>query len=284
MSDKECKSCIGFIVLNSSLITTANSTQCAFQCDNGYYGYQGVCYGNFSFITSDCNPACSTCYQGLDTNCITCSDPNKFLYAGSCIDTCPLHYYPNDRVCFECNPSCSACVNETSIGCLNCTDLLFYEGQCLASCPFGTYVQNSSCVDCKPPCTSCRSLLLCDSCDEASFLIAKKEVCVSYDQCPNATYGDKDLHQCANCDISCSKCAGPTANDCLVCNRSLGYADKTTPGIGPCQKIVCSAGQYLLINIQEGKVLCMPCSPQCETCSSDAPTRCAKCKKQYLDF
>ena len=48
--------------------------------------------------------------------------------------------------------------------------------------------------------------------------------------------------------------------------------------------MVCSSGQYLLIKIEQRIALCMPCSPQCETCTSERPDRCTKCKKEYLEF
>lgn len=152
-------------------------------------------------------------------------------------------------------------------------------------CPFGTFLENLTCVNCQPPCSSCISLSQCMSCVSQTYLIASQDLCVQREQCPNATYGDDALGICAKCDISCTKCAGPTSSDCLSCNRSLGYADKTTAGPGPCQMIVCSQGQYLFINTSGGAAQCKPCqNPTCETCSSNNPARCTKCKKQYLEY
>ena len=186
----------------------------------------------------------------------------------------------------ECNPTCLACVNGTSIGCLNCTgSKLFYQGQCLDQCPIGTFQNGTTCVKCNPPCSSCANLVQCLTCVSKTYLIVSQAQCVVWDQCPGATYGDDTLGICAKCHISCTKCIGPSSSSCLACNRSLGYAEKSSPGAGPCQKMVCSQGEYLFINASGGPAQCRQCQNSlCETCSSDNPTRCTKCKKQYLEF
>ena len=182
----------------------------------------------------------------------------------------------------ECHPSCSACVNGSSLGCLNCSGTgLLYQGQCFSQCPSWTYPLGTTCEDCSIHCLTCRNSILCTSCDSETFLIIEQEQCVTADQCPIGTYGDELYHQCRNCDASCQTCLGPTSSDCLTCKISLGYAQKTTPGAGQCQKVVCSQGQYL--NISTTKATCLSCNPECDSCNSNYPTRCTKCKKQYIE-
>ena len=148
-------------------------------------------------------------------------------------------------------------------------------------CPSWTYPQDTTCTDCSIHCLTCRNSVNCLSCDSQTFLIVEAEKCVSRELCPIGTYGDELYRVCKKCDSSCLTCQGPSSSDCLTCNVSLGYTEKTTLGAGTCQKMVCSQGQYL--NLTSSKPTCLPCLSECETCNNLYPTRCTKCKKQYIE-
>lgn len=242
-----------------------------------------------------CHPVCSTCFLGLENTCQSCSDPSKVLFLTTCNDTCPLHYYSENRICLgnslyyflklECNPTCSACINGASTGCLNCTGgLLLFEGQCFDECPEGTFQVNTTCIKCTPPCLVCPNSQDCEQCDDPTYLLVPKASCVAKEWCPDGTYADDSIRQCVTCDPSCKTCMGPTAYDCLTCKTIIGYADKTTTGPGPCQKIICTDGQYLFINLTTTKSFCLQCQPRCQTCNSNFPIFCTKCKAEFLEF
>ena len=68
------------------------NNQCVNDCsetDNNKYNYKNECYENCpdgtynnENICEDCHPDCKTCEKAADiisTNCITCSNPEKFL-------------------------------------------------------------------------------------------------------------------------------------------------------------------------------------------------------------
>ena len=88
--------------------------------------------------------------------------------------------------------------------------------------------------------------------------------------------------ECIQCDSSCGTCIGPTANDCLNCDTDSGFLAKDTSSAGPCQLKTCSDGEYLGLNKKSNIKECLPCKPECQTCTSEYPEYCSKCKKIYL--
>lgn len=89
-----------------------------------------------------CNTCPSQCLQCVSlTNCSTCAD-GFYLYANTCIATCPNITYPDNSV-KKCQ-TCVGCVTCTSLSaCTSCvTNFYFYLSTCLASCPTGTFSTN----------------------------------------------------------------------------------------------------------------------------------------------
>lgn len=183
-----------------------------------------------------------------------------------------------------CNPTCDACSSGSNTGCINCTnDLFLYEGQCFNICPDGTYpTLNNTCDKCKSPCSTCIDLTDCKSCVSQLFLINSS--CVENYQCPNDTYADEDSGECVGCDSTCGTCIGPSGKDCLNCNIDVGFMTKDSSSAGVCQIKTCADGQYLGLNVKTGYKDCLPCQPECQTCTSDYPEYCTKCNKIYVSI
>lgn len=194
-----------------------------------------------------------------------------------------LSYIYNFHCIIECHPTCLECLDGTKAGCTKCTGNLFlYESECLNICPNGTFPLLNYCINCEPPCLTCTSEIECKSCIDNSFLLTGNSVCLARNQCPIGTYADDNLRLCANCHISCATCIGSSSTECISCKTILGYAEKLSSGPGECQKVICTQGQYLNISVKNA--ICLPCNPECITCSSESPTYCTTCKKEYLAF
>ena len=79
--------------------------ECVDNCSSTVYkyNYNNICYQNCpnrtynnNYICENCHNDCKTCEKPADdksTNCLSCSDPNKFLYLGNCV-YCNDGYYP----------------------------------------------------------------------------------------------------------------------------------------------------------------------------------------------
>ena len=76
--------------------------QCVDNCsetNNSLFNYKNECYedcpiGTYknNYICEDCHPDCKTCEKGADiinTNCLSCYDPDKYLNIGNCVSQCP---------------------------------------------------------------------------------------------------------------------------------------------------------------------------------------------------
>ncbi|XP_058024045.1 proprotein convertase subtilisin/kexin type 5-like, partial [Ahaetulla prasina] len=83
------------------------------------------------------------------------------------------------------------------------------------------------------------------------------------------------LGHCQFCDISCSKCIGPTSKDCIGCT----YANRVLDD-GRCV-VQCPRGKF------EFNKQCHSCHESCTDCSGSEPnecTSCAKDKKGHMRF
>ena len=77
-------------------------------------------------IFHNCSSKCQT-YNGiLDSNCLSCSDINNFLYKGKCYYQCPDKTYPDidnfgNRICKNCHQNCETCQSSGNNNYMNCS-------------------------------------------------------------------------------------------------------------------------------------------------------------------
>lgn len=76
--------------------------------------------------------------------------PGSFLYEDTCHQSCPQHFYGDERQCVPCHEDCLECSGPSADDCDLCADssLVLYDGQCLNECPAGTYYEKET-KDCK---------------------------------------------------------------------------------------------------------------------------------------
>ncbi|KAL7341960.1 insulin-like growth factor binding protein [Rhodotorula toruloides] len=123
---------------------------------------------------------------------------------------------------------------------------------------------------------STRAQLACSKCLPGSFLV--NGACV--DECPAGTMVSNDGTGCQACDSSCATCAHSTSF-CTSCASSTALVQNGTCITGPS----CPAGFFsspsfhsplLPSSPNTTAATCLPCHPDCATCS-DTPTTCLTC-------
>ncbi|EPQ50569.1 growth factor receptor domain-containing protein [Gloeophyllum trabeum ATCC 11539] len=280
-------------------------------CLNGQCGNNGQCTCNPGWTTADNGTACAKCAPGffLDSNgdcsvcelgCTSCADGNGDCLtcaSGFTIDandrtkciapqsttstgtTCPDGSFSNGTVCTPCSTECQTCKGPTSNDCIICGNGRYaLNGTCVPAdgngvCEGSSLIANNDkheCDSCPAKCTSCKipnfnvastvNQLQCTGCLPGSVLSNGK--CV--DSCPSGTFlSPTDNLTCTACDSSCSTCAG-SATFCLTCaNNQLASSGKC---IASCpSNTFSSSGQ------------CIPCHPDCATCSGASFNQCSSC-------
>ena len=116
---------------------------CDARCDHEYYFDGKNCI--------PCHPSCHTCNGIGNRNCTSCryrglhgnlEHETTYLYKGSCLPRCPLHYYgdPFKGVCEPCGKNCLRCESEGD-RCLICKSGYFLlptnPKDCVKKCPTG---------------------------------------------------------------------------------------------------------------------------------------------------
>lgn len=98
-----------------------------------------------------------------------------------------------------------------------------------------------------------------------------KHYCIR--ECPKHGWVlDTSRQKCIKCHPSCSRCIGPTANDCIACSKP----DTSLVGFS-CKK-ECPHGTFP--NRDTG--LCEKCHPTCQTCSGAGADTCLSCAKDLV--
>ena len=144
---------------------------------------------------------------------------------------------------------------------VDATCLLFFptlliKPVCLSECLYlfllsGNGIRN--CTKCVPP------------------FVLFKHYCIR--ECPKHGWVlDKNSQKCIECHASCSRCIGPTENDCIACSRH----DMSLVGFS-CKK-ECPHGTFP--NRLTG--VCERCHPRCETCSGPGEMHCKTCAKDLF--
>lgn len=162
---------------------------------------------------------------------------------GTCVLSCPVGFYSEDRderECERCHFSCQSCVGR-------------HSGQCV-TCKAGFFRQGSSCVEhCSERSAArrdARRLLIC------SRLTSPP---------PFSHFGNTMTMECDLCDPSCNQCWGRGNRKCLSCRKEFILVKKW----GQCLQS-CPTGFYL----EERSRTCRKCHPTCKTCSGkDNPSQ-----------
>ena len=155
------------------------------------------------------------------------------------------------------------------------------QTDCLWPCNFDQYLQGAVCTPCNAACSnsvcrrgsdcsmcissfcaSCQNYLTCSSCPvnaELNYL----SIC----ECKDGYYLDSSSQICTACNAFCSRCTGPTLNDCICSDNSYleGY------------QCICNFG-YALNN-----TLCLSCDYRCLTCSALNYYSCLSCSSYLVE-
>ncbi|CDW72275.1 fu domain containing protein [Stylonychia lemnae] len=184
----------------------------------------------FTFIVRHYN-ACEECKQGF------------YFYFNECLDSCFPGTYADDvaKICRKCPQECVYCSGpDRKSQCSRCHfGYFFYNNGCWKTCPDGLYGDKYE--ECHRFCTTCYgpSYSNCFSCQKEYSKNEKNQVAMmgyllvgtecKVPKCKDKQYFEwfpyliKGHHsgQCQDCHLTCKKCLGPNANDCLQC--ILGY-------------------------------------------------------------
>lgn len=87
-------------------------------CNFGYYDQNPSNIENT--ICRQCHPSCATCKGSLDSDCLTCIDPEAIFQAGKCVSNpnCPRGFFNSTSGCKKCNEYCAKCKDENQ--CTEC--------------------------------------------------------------------------------------------------------------------------------------------------------------------
>jgi proprotein convertase subtilisin/kexin type 5 len=163
-----------------------------------------------------CDPSCSTCIEGLATDCLTCSLPRVLKDAAQpteCLDPCPTQFFSGPTMCMACHGTCNECTGVTVNDCLGCFggQVIFgpTPGICEDVCTSTQFKVGISCFPCDLSCKTCSSggLTGCTSCNAPDALFGNLiGQCVPV--CPGGTYQNGTL--CIDCHPLCDTCSGAT--------------------------------------------------------------------------
>ncbi|AWP07675.1 putative extracellular matrix protein FRAS1 [Scophthalmus maximus] len=251
---QECVSC-------SDPAALLKDGECVPDCGGGFYSQEGICYA--------CDASCASCFPD-NAGCMSCP-PGTALHRGKCLAQCPARHYPDDHSrCRGCHGSCASCLGPSVSQCSQCPDgLLLHQGQCVEACGEGLYAQDDTCQNCHPSCRSCvgplaSDCLRCLKPEEALLPQSaplRRGVCAA--GCPARSFLD-DAQTCRACHPSCSRCTGPSADNCTSCPSPSGLHE------GRCDAS-CARGFFL----RDGQ--CQACHPSCQSCSGPSQADCTSC-------
>ena len=157
-------------------------------------------------------------------------------------------------MCPACEASCVTCSGGTASDCTSCAAGKYLNGgvcsTCL-SCAAGTYqatactaTANAVCTACDASCATCNgpSATSCTSCGTGKYLDGG--VCNTCSSCVADTYQAAACTAtantvCADCDVSCATCTGPSATHCTYCAAGRYKRDNQCVS---CR--TCAAGTY----------------------------------------
>ncbi|GAA5910215.1 uncharacterized protein JCM6883_001115 [Sporobolomyces salmoneus] len=300
---------------NAGWTKASNGTQCA-ACSPGYYlASSGDCLACDPSCSECSSPSgtCQTCQSGLQplsSSSTACTTATTALSNGTFI-TCPSRTFfsSSSNDCVSCNSMCETCYKEGSDGCLECREPnVLLEGVCVAmdektgvcdgrssrltngakGAAGWVYDNQKKVCDALPAqcskggissfsTSSTREDLTCSSCVPGSFLVDGD----CSDECPVGTTASKDGTTCEACDSTCSTCAPSLTSYCTSCDSSHLLLNGTCISSSTCPTGYFLSPSYtspLFVSTSNSTTsACLPCHPDCETCSSTDPTVCLTC-------
>lgn len=184
--------CCSLLCLGCQNLDTDN--QCT--TENGYYYFEGR--------RRRCDAACSTCFGGYLSNCLSCSNLIQNLVYEKFECVCEQGYYYNqdEEACVNrCHNKCEYCKKYYD----SCTVCKFasprdIENDC--ECLDGYYEKSDDCWQCNPKCATCENAKECLDCAEKR----SGEKC----ECDERYY--EEDYQCKACHYSCRNCYGKEVN------------------------------------------------------------------------
>jgi len=236
-----------------------------------------------------CPTGCSDCNEN---HCNKCDNEKGFkMQNGICVQNCQVGYYEKvievkgvkTTVCLRCSDTnCEKCDAEKCSKCSSDAIEYIIDGYltCVNECPEKTYLDTAEkkCKQCSNNCKNCTSDQNCKEC-VSDYILLDSKTCV--EECPegltlvnnNQTNGISVCEKCT--DANCLVCHMNDPSKCAVCkspdeNGNILILDQLTLTCKVAEE--CKDG--LFRDIETGD--CLPCKPECPTCS-DIET-CLSCK------
>jgi len=231
---KTCSSC------TENCVTCYNTSYCT-ECAKGTY---------LDFDTK-------TCFKVTQPNCVAVHPTGKckICYSNSTYDN-------TINGCIECSKKYDGCQTCTSTECKSCKSGFFFDKNITACvkcntkipycatcategicdlCEDGYYwdAGRNSCTKCMKGCKLCGSSTSCESCENnyrylnisfCSPCPSGCEICSGTkfcDKCNEGYYADSLVNSCDKCHGLCSKCFGPTMNNCTICIENATLSSNT---------------------------------------------------------
>ncbi len=175
----------------------------------------------------------------------------------------------------ECKGGCSGGTGPNK--CLGCQHHML-DSYCVPYCPKEGFYEaaDKSCQPCSSSCEKCygpRSdqCLSCHPNSNNKLFLSSTGTCVS--DCPKGWRPDGEGTSCQPCPVNCANCNAD--NECDNCDQGL-FLTRGSSSRKMCVA-TCPEGEY-------GDLLsksCKPCHKDCETCTGNLATQCAKCKEEH---
>ena len=251
----DCTGCAAGKYLDGGVCKTCSS------CADGTY-QATACTATANTVCPACEASCVTCSGGTASNCTSCA-AGKYLNGGVCSTclSCGAGTYQAtactataNTVCPACEASCATCSGGTASDCTSCAAGKYLNGGVCSTCLIcaaGTYqatactaTANAVCTACDASCATCNgpSATSCTSCGTGKYLDGG--VCNTCSSCVADTYQAAACTAtantvCADCDVSCATCTGPSATHCTYCAAGRYKRDNQCVS---CR--TCAAGTY----------------------------------------
>uniref|UniRef100_A0A5S6QD49 receptor protein-tyrosine kinase n=1 Tax=Trichuris muris TaxID=70415 RepID=A0A5S6QD49_TRIMR len=263
-----------------------------------------------------CDPSCDQSQGCWGPGPEMCFDCMHWRLGNSCVDECSVDglYQAAPKQCAYCHSECTKC---TGAGPRNCTECkhVSLDGECVSACPEYTHFESivthkcerchKNCYGygCTGPgnfvgpggCNRCKYGVL----DEESQTIIRclselsaEKPCSHYPELENY-YWTVPLSQkiqmsvahavCIKCHPVCKRCYGFGADYAHYGCECLKYSLKESSNSTTCV-LECPRNTFVATPLQDNGVgECVPCDPQCNSCTGPESTDCVECL-HYKDF
>ncbi|KCV67483.1 TKL protein kinase [Fonticula alba] len=235
-------------------------------------------------LTVACHESCLDCSGPAIDQCTRCA---KILLNGRCIDACPpTHYEANEgSLCLAC-PTFCADIGCNPFGRHPTPDYDGPCGRCLSEptlhptclpphdrCPHGQYAPATGpCAPCHPHCAACTGPKStdCTLCQSGTIRLPSGACAFP---CPEglSTFAHSPNGACEPCHHTCTRCTGPSANQCTACLPGLLLDQATGQCLPPA---ACPPGTY---RHSTNPTVCRSCHASCGECRGPSADQCTLC-------